>query len=323
MPDLVMHHHLGRVVYSALPEEIKKAIQNVDLYDFATAGPDPFFFYHFFNRKLQKESKDFGDLMHRHHTKDFFVKMIEISKVDYNMFNYLCGFVTHYYLDSLAHPYVFYKTGVYKPEDPSTLVYRGLHTKLERAMDSHIIQVYYDSNPNSFKIYKKILGLKKLPKSSKESFDRLYSNVYGINDGFKYVNQTVKWQRRFYKVIYDPFGLKNKLLTKKDDGTSPLDLSVLSYYNKSIKEEGIDIFNFKHKEWSNPVDKEMVKTQSFFELFDEAKDLSVECINDLYRHIFLNESFDVDKYFKDLSYITGVPCSYDLEMKYFDNIFKK
>jgi hypothetical protein len=35
------------------------------------------------------------------------------------------------------------------------------------------------------------------------------------------------------------------------------------------------------------------------------------------------ESFDFDYYFKDLSYYTGFPCAYNLEMKYFDNIFKK
>lgn len=323
MPDIVMHHHFGKVVYSGLNEEVKKAIYNTDLYDFATVGPDAFFFVHFLKNKSLRENKAFGDYMHNHRSRDFFIKMIEISKVDYNMFNYLCGFVTHYYLDTLTHPYIFYCTGKYDLDDDSTAIYRGLHTKMERAMDCYAIENYYDSKPNTFKIYKKILKLKRISKNSKESFDRLYSTIYGKTDGFRYVNSAIKWQRRFYRFIYDPFGLKQKILAKKDDGVSLIDYTQLSYYNKQLDLNEYDIFNFKHKTWCNPVDKEMRHKESFFDLLDQAKALSVNCINDLYKCIFLNESFDYDYYFKDLSYITGIPSSYDLEMKYFDNIFKK
>ena len=323
MPDIVMHHHFGKVVYSAIDENVKKEITNTKLYDFATGGPDPFFFCNFINSKLQKESNAFGDYMHRHKTKEFFTKLIELSKVDYNMFNYLCGFVTHYYLDLYTHPYIFHCTGLYKVEDIDTLCYRGLHTKLERAMDCYVIENYYDANPNKFNITNKILKLRKINKSSKESFDRLYKSVYDKDNGYKMVNNSIKWERRFYRFIFDPFGLISKILTKKDDGKSKLDYTVLSYYNRSIPTTSIDIFNFKKKTWCNPADKEMSYNYGFFDLFDQAKDKAVNCINDLYKTIFLNESFDLDYYFKDLSYITGLPCSYDLEMKYFNNIFEE
>ena len=42
MPNIVMHHHFGKVVYSALSDDIKKAIDDVNLYDFATSGPNSF-----------------------------------------------------------------------------------------------------------------------------------------------------------------------------------------------------------------------------------------------------------------------------------------
>ena len=34
MPGIVMHHHFGKVVYSALAEDIKNSIDKVNLYDF-------------------------------------------------------------------------------------------------------------------------------------------------------------------------------------------------------------------------------------------------------------------------------------------------
>ncbi len=323
MPNIVMHHHFGRVVYSALPDEVKNAIDNINFYDFATSGPDVFSKVNFLSKKTHKENKVFSEYMHSHKTKEFFMKMIEISKVDYNIFNYLCGFLTHYYLDVYTNPYIIYSTGVYDPQDESTLIYRGMREKLEIAMDCFAIENYYESKPNSFKISKKILKLDKVSKNSRESLDRLYSAVYGKNDGWKYVNSAVRWQKLYYSLIFDRFGIKDSFLSTKDDGVSKTDLSQISYFNKKIISSETDIFNFKRYIWNNPVDKEIISESSFFDLFDQAKEKTVECIIDLYKYVFLNESFDFDGYFKDLSYYTGFPCSFNLEMKYFMNIFKK
>ena len=54
MPGIVMHHHFGRVVFSALNDEVKRKIYNIDLYDYATSGPDAFIYNNFLNSKLQK-----------------------------------------------------------------------------------------------------------------------------------------------------------------------------------------------------------------------------------------------------------------------------
>lgn len=323
MPNIVMHHHFGKVVYSALTEEIKNAIDNIYLYDFATSGPDCFSKINFLNAKHQRDNKKFCDYMHSHKSKEFFLKMIEIARVDYNMFNYLCGSITHYYLDVFTNPYIIYSTGIYEVNEKSTQEYRGLQQRLKLAMDCYVIENYYDSKPHTFKISKKILKLRKVSKNSKESLDRLYSTVYGKNDGYKFVNSAIKWQKFYYFLTFDRFGIINKILTKKDDGKSINDLKQISYYNKRVNLGTPDIFNLKHSIWNNPVDKDIESDESFFDLFDKAKKIAVECISDLYKYVFMNESFDFEYYFKDLSYYTGFPCSYNLEMKYFDNIFKK
>lgn len=323
MPNIVMHHHFGKVVYSALPDEIKNSFNNIDFYDYGTSGPNAFGYINFLNSKQLKDNKNFVNYMHKHKTKDFFVKLIEIAKVDYNIYNYLCGLITHYFLDVYTDPFILYFTGVYDPNDESTIVYRGSEERLRKAMDCYVIENYYDSKVNSFNIKRKILKLKKVSKNSKESLDRIYLTVYGRNDGYKYVNNSIKWQRRYYSFIFDRFGLKHKYFSKKDDGISLCDYNQISYYDKQIRKSQLDIFNFHKELWNNPVDKDMKSNDSFFDLFDKAKSVAVNCITDLYKYIFGNETFDIDFYFKDLSYVTAIPCSYDLEMKFFANIFKK
>ena len=323
MPNIVMHHHFGKVVYSALSDDIKKAIDDVKLYDFATTGPNCFEKIQFTNKKSKKDDIAFSEYMHSHKSREFFMKMIEIARVDYNMFNYLCGFITHYYLDAYTNPFISYLSGIYNVTDESTIEYRGLNQKLKIAYDCYVIENYYDTKPNAFRINSKILKLTKVNKSSKESLDRLYSTVYGKNDGYKYVNSALRWQELYYFLTFDRFGLLNKILSKKDDGKSFIDMKYISYHNKKIDVSEVDIFNLKHNQWNNPVDKDIQSTESFFDLFDKAKKIAVECINDLYKYVFEGESFDFDYFFKDLSYYTGFPCAYNLEMKFFDNIFKK
>ena len=97
---------------------------------------------------------------------------------------------------------------------------------------------------------------------------------------------------------------------------------MLSYYDKKIDTNEVDIFNFKHKEWCHPVDNTKTYNTAFFDIFDNAKEECVQCITSLYHYVFDNENMDFDRYFKDVSYITNLPCSYDLEMKYFKNIFE-
>ena len=44
MPDLVMHYYFADRLLEQLEKDARKSIGDKDLYYFASAGPDPFFF---------------------------------------------------------------------------------------------------------------------------------------------------------------------------------------------------------------------------------------------------------------------------------------
>ena len=323
MPDLVTHTYFGEKVFNSLDDEIKKCITNKELYLFATAGPDPFFFYEFLKSKENKKVRNIGNRMHIENTKMFFINLIEeIKEADDKeiLFSYLCGFITHFSLDSFIHPYIFHKTGIYDEDNPTDLTYRGLHTKLERAIDCYIIKKYYNRKPYSFKIYKEVLKLKKLPNEIYNNLDNVFYKTYGINNIAQIINQTVVDQRKFYKFIYDPFGIKNlifKLIDKKNHG---LDYTVLSYYGKQIND--IDIFNKEKNIWRNPVNINIKSDDSVFELIDKAEDKCKKMIEASYKEIFINENNNYKDVFEYISYLSGQDLKVPQKMKYFNNIFK-
>lgn len=316
MPDLVTHHYFGQTVFQTLDSSIQEKIDRM-VYDFATAGPDPFFFVQFWKKSVNQPSYAFGGRMHNQNTKAFLEQMISLTKENPDMFSYLCGFLTHYYLDSTIHPYVFHFTGVYNVNDDLTHAYRGLHTKLERAIDCHIIENYYHQHPNRFKIHREILKLDRLPETLKPQMDALYHTVYQLENGFEKVNETIQDQKRFYRFVYDPIGLKNMLLHLLDNGKSAMDLRVLSYYNKRIAH--LDIFNLEKNTWMNPVDDKRVSNATFFELVHQAEIACLEAIQSVYAHLFQGKEWNTT--LENISYASGLECDLDRPMVYFKNLF--
>ena len=50
MPGIVMHHHIGHVIYSGFDEKFMDVI-NQDLYDLGLAGPDIYSRIEYFNKR--------------------------------------------------------------------------------------------------------------------------------------------------------------------------------------------------------------------------------------------------------------------------------
>lgn len=323
MPDLVIHYYYANELFKKLPKEVQKKISEKNLYIFASAGPDPFFFYKFYKFKENKRVADLGHYMHENKIFEFFDKLTFITKENSEvrdlLFSYLSGFVAHHTLDSLVHPYVFYKTGLYDKNDSTTDVYRGLHTKLERAMDAYIIRKYYRQKPHRFNIVCEVLNLREMPKDLEESFNELYS-IFDINNGYELVNDSVIWQRKFYHFIKDPIGFKNFLFRILDSKKMPANLSYLSYYKKDI--DDIDILNLNKKVWNNPSDETITSDLSVLELFNQAIEKGEDIIRKLYNYIYLDSEVDLDQVLPKTSYLDGLEKAYS-NMKFFSNIFEK
>lgn len=319
MPGIIMHHHFGHAVFSGLNDDIKNVIENEDLFDLGLAGPDIFDKIKYFNKKQNLNYKTMAYVFHTQDTKRYFLTLIEEVKKNRELFGYLCGEIAHYYLDSLTNPYLYYHTGHYDPFVYNSLKYRGLKEKLQNEIDTYCIVNYYGETPTKFKIYKEVFKIKKLEPHLEMSFNNIYYDSYGLRDGFKNVNLAIKHSRRFYKMIYDPLGIKSRFFEFLDNGKSETVYTHLTFKKKNIDIKRNDIFNMNSKIWVNPIDDSAKSNLSFFDLFDTAKVATTKCITDIYKLIYEDSDINLDYYFNDTSYYTGKPCNLKCNMTYFAN----
>lgn len=322
MPDFVTHATFALDLIDKLDNQKFKDVLLKHQYHYylGSQGPDVFYVYELFSFKKNPLYDGVGNVMHDTKVKEFFIESIKYLKNNYSeiLHSYLCGFMCHNVLDRSVHPYVYHVTG------EGDIKYRGNHVRLERAIDSwFIINRWNVSPPHRFKIYKHILNFRLNKNIFVPYYNHVFNKVFDIKDGGKvFINSAMNY-KRYSKILYDPFGIKKKFarwVDKHFNKTGKLVLETLFYY-KNI-DDTIDYMNLNKKEWHHPVLNEMKSNESFLDLYNHGLNEAKKEIGTI--NLYLDNSIDETELktkIRDLSYATGLNCTDNNDMRYFNVIF--
>ncbi|MBR6133458.1 MAG: zinc dependent phospholipase C family protein [Bacilli bacterium] len=313
MPSCTTHYIHSNEVYKILNKETKKDIEaNKDIYNLFAQSHD--YFYYSFN----KDIKDIGFQGHHYYTRDFLIniiKYIKDNKLQNNKQTLCClyGYITHYVLDSICHPFIFYKTGVYR-HNKETKKYKGLHAKMENDIDSIYYEKYYHKKYNGFNISKEVIKKPNWNTEVTNLLNHVYSKTYNIDNIEPLLKKCVKQMKlTTYLTSKDRIGLKLSIFTIVDVFTK----GQLASYSTHHK-PNIDYLNKEHKEWTNPCYKEITSNKSFDELFDEATKKAAQIIETAHNYLFNNKSFKTLDIITNLDYASGIDIDKDKRMEYFE-----
>lgn len=293
MPDPVTHYVFGQQVLAQLPENVQKAVDK-PVFGRALQGPDPWSTLGVLCRKNRQYARR-GAQMHKTQTGQFLSVLTKQAKQDGALFSLLAGNICHYCLDRLAHPYIICKGGVQN----------GGHTRIERAIDSYYIRSVYGKKPWHFSIPRNVMSCKRYPESLRQGIDAAHREVYGWEETFDLLNQSLRDERQFYGLMQDPFGIVHLLLRLVSGGRT--NYSLYSFFHRELDEKKTDYFNKSHNPWQHPFAPDTQSTDSFFDLFDRAKAEAAALIRAAYDWIFRGaESFPQ---YENSNYSTGLDCN--------------
>lgn len=107
MPTTYTHYRFGKEVLEALPRRIRTAIEkNREIFDIGLHGPDILFYYH---ALIPNAVSGQGYGMHRKQADSFFEnakQVIRDAEDKTKSRAYIYGFICHFVLDSVCHPYI-------------------------------------------------------------------------------------------------------------------------------------------------------------------------------------------------------------------------
>ncbi len=319
------HKRYGKSVLNLLNEEIKETIKNnLDIYYVFNQSFDLFYFYKFYNPLIGKKIRNLGKIAHRNNTLNYFKNIIDYItsnnlENDSAVLAYLYGSINHYILDSNVHPYVFYKTGVFKSNSKETYKYNGLHTRLEFMLDAF----YYEYDKK--KLYRKINIKEELLPDIKYSATLENILTYVFKKTYNYSN-IGKLHKKAYKdcqlaftyVMKDRYNIKKHIFPYIDIITTKR-IKNIQYNLTNVNKIDIEIFNLSKTKWCHPCDNNIIYKTSVLDIYDESTKKSAKIITMLHNY-FKNKKY-LNKILDEIgnnSYLTGLGVNSNKKLQYFE-----
>ena len=319
MAGTMTHAFFADDMYKKFNNKLKINFNNYkDDLKIYSQGPDIFFFItNFHNHKTKK----IGNYMHRHNSRDFFKNMILYIKGhnlenNYEIMAFLYGNIYHYCLDSIVHPYVIYKSGVFKKNKKETFKYNGKHSDVESYIDAYFINKKEGIEPNKYRLKIKA----KISKELQKMVDHVYKKTYNFDYMSLYLKQGIFNMKIIYGILrYDPYKLKKKLYTKIDKITKK-NAKKYSHTSYAYKLNRNNYYlNLNNKTWNHPRYKDETYNYSFIDLYNKAIDESLKIINAVNKILYENDDEKkLDTIFLNLSYFSGKDCNDKTKNKYFE-----
>jgi hypothetical protein len=303
MPNVWTHILYGEKMLKESNTSLES--EEMQLFKLGTQGPDPFFYHNYLPWKKTPVA-EVGLKLHYEHCGPVLLDLIKGAKVlnDSKVKAYVLGFVTHHLLDRNTHPYIHYKAG-YKGND---------HQKLEIIIDTILMKEHRNIETWKTPVFKEIDVGRDLYPPIVELLDDVIQKYF--NDTFikmpnNFVSDSYKHMKQALKVLFDPYGLKTKLLKDK--------VSSFTYQKEFIER---DYLNKEKKPWYHPAIEGEESTESFYELFEKAeiegKQLFPAILS--YWENDENSLSKIEELIANISYDTGKDASLDIKNKYSDCI---
>lgn len=320
MPSITTHYQLAKDLYEKLEPEITKKFKNEKNIYLIFAQSHDWLYYNTFNKRV----KNIGSIAHKNNTQSYLINIVKYI-IDNNLQNneqivaYLYGSITHYALDTTAHPYIFYKTGACNNDDPSTYKYRGLHTKIEKDLDALTYEKNYHKEYKYCNLNKDIIGQVKFKPELKTTIDQVFQKTYSIENVSNYFESGIKEAKILNALfINDRFGLK-RILYLLIEFVTKHRFGYLSSYSTHLTKPDKNYLNKEKKTWNNPCNKELTYNYSFQELYDIALEKSLNIINNIHKVLYENQNINILlELIPNLLYSNGLPIEDYSPMRYFE-----
>ena len=320
MPSITTHFVHSENVYTKLSKKEQDYIKDYkNTYNTFTQSHD-LLFYNLFNKKASK----LGHYAHHHNTQEFIfniIKEIKKNKLENNqeIIAFLYGIITHYSLDTVCHPYIFYKTGVYRKNEKWTHKYKGEHNHIEKDLDAIYYEKYFHRKYNKCNLNKEILKKTKLSNELIELINQVYEKTYSDKNIGIEMQKSIKGCRFINSVVVnDRFGIKRAIYLFIDTITKHK-YGYMSSYSTHLLKPNIDWLNNEHKEWNHPCFKEKKYNDSFDSLFNKSVLKAIEIIKGVNEVLYNGKEFNsLKKIIPNDDYATGIECDNPNMLNYFE-----
>ncbi|WP_018248415.1 zinc dependent phospholipase C family protein [Orenia marismortui] len=228
MPDFWSHIIGGELILKQLEDHtLKRIIQdNKKIFNLGCQGPDLFFYNDFWPWIKEKRGPEIATKLHQKNIKSLFIESINYLKnnrthKDFSfLLSYFAGFLAHYTVDKMTHPFVFAKQKNSKQ-----------HKLLEINLDTYLVKDIWNKKAYNLSPTSRINLGKNLPAILIDYYIHILDRSHNHSTKNKVINDSYRDLKKVLNIFYSPYKIK-KIAFKSFNPISPINLKTLSYPTK-------------------------------------------------------------------------------------------
>lgn len=303
MPAFSAHFLFAKEIMGDLQKEADFPVDKNAVF-IGSQGPDIFFFHRALPWQKGKTLRKLGSAMHRAKCGeiiDCFEKYCKKSDNRNIAQSYVYGFLLHYALDRVCHPYIYFVQSRITDKFPK-MNKNSVHNMIELSLDSVLLRK--KENAESPKAFRTDSTMNYTEKELTE-ISKVIASVSELFKGYEITEQdaaqAVEDTRAAQRLLTDAGGKKEKFLKRAERLFFPFtgNFRISSFLRTDDLEKAIKYVNISNRIWKSPFSEEM-RNESFAQLFELAKADALEMVRKL------NAGLSGEAVTNNISFLTGV-----------------
>lgn len=279
MPAVVSHYIMSEKLIDTIHEFYPSLKLNKTAFIWGGNGPDFLFCHRIMPWQRGKSYNKAGSLMHKMPAENILGYLAAYAKKyeSDTAMSYALGFISHYAFDSIAHPYILCRAN--ELSNPEIGLHASTcHNDIESNLDVLLYEHFYKQPLTTVR-------LKTLSPLDAKVMTVIADMIHGLMVMYSLPIMTkqeiITAQHDWHNglaLLNDKTHFKRKIILAGEKAIKlpPVLSSLVRPSNKNIS---YDYANTSHKEWCSPFNPEVIRTESFYDLFNQAYLRSIELIS--------------------------------------------
>ena len=289
MPAAITHFLQAEKVMVELKKQDSNMVLHRDAFLWGAQGPDFLYCHRYLPWQRGKSLSEYATKLHGEKPSKLFAAMRDYyntTNQDSTVLSYLYGFVCHYCLDRVGHPFINYGTKILfeqQPEQTEDI----LHNQIESSLDVIMLRYEKSELPVDFSLKWTVPKNRTVQQKIENLYLFVLDRLYGLQHAETLLFQATNDCRKLFGLINDRTTIKKFLIDRFE---AKKGIHGVSCHIRGMSEDGeYDYANILLADWHWPMDSVEQRNEDFFGLYERSVTESLELIPNFLNSDYFNK----------------------------------